>query len=51
LKNRFASLNRNEDKPVYIHATEATDTDNIRYVFSAVEEIILYESLAKNYLL
>jgi len=51
LKKRFASLNRNQDKPVYIHATEATNTENIRFVFDAVEEIILYESLASNYLL
>ena len=51
LKKRFASLNRNQDKPVYIHSTEATSTENIKFVFSAVEEIILYESLANNYLL
>lgn len=51
LKKRFASLNRNQDKPVYIHATEATNTENVRFVFTAVEEIILYESLASNYLL
>lgn len=51
LKKRFASLNRNQDKPVYIHATEATNTENVRFVFAAVEEIILYESLASNYLL
>lgn len=51
LKKRFASLNKNQDKPVYIHATEATSTENTKFVFAAVEEIILYESLAGNYLL
>lgn len=51
LRKRFSSLNKNQDKPVYIHTTEATNTENIRFVFNAVEEIILYESLNHNDLL
>merc|ERR1712000_108699 len=51
MKKEFSKLNKNLDKPIYIHVTCATSTDNIRFVFSAVEEIILYETLMDNYLL
>lgn len=51
LNNKFTSLNKNNDKPIYVHVTCATDTSNIKFTFSAVEELILYETLAKNFLI
>merc|ERR1711874_161715 len=48
LKKKFTSLNKNPDKAIYIHATCATNTDNIKFTFNAVEELILYETLANN---
>jgi len=50
LNKKFTSLNKNPDKPIYVHVTCATDTGNIKFTFNAVEELILYETLANNYL-
>ncbi|XP_042365526.1 guanine nucleotide-binding protein G(q) subunit alpha-like [Plectropomus leopardus] len=41
----FVSLNPNEKKIIYSHFTCATDTDNIRFVFSAVKDHILHTNL------
>ncbi|XP_059214242.1 guanine nucleotide-binding protein G(q) subunit alpha-like [Centropristis striata] len=41
----FVSLNPNEKKIIYSHFTCATDTDNIRFVFSAVKDHILQINL------
>nr|XP_020476787.1 guanine nucleotide-binding protein G(q) subunit alpha-like [Monopterus albus] len=41
----FLSLNPNEKKRIYSHFTCATDTDNIRFVFRAVKDHILFENL------
>lgn len=46
LTEKFKSLSRNKQKQIYTHITVGTDTDNIRFVFSAVREIVLRESLA-----
>jgi len=45
LKAKFTKLNRNQNKLVYVHVTCATNTDNIRFVFNAVKDIIIRESL------
>jgi GTPase SAR1 family protein len=45
IAEKFCELNRNPRKQIYTHFTCATDTDNIRYVFSAVKDIILQNSL------
>eukprot|EP01102_Stenamoeba_stenopodia_P007693 TRINITY_DN2170_c0_g4_i1.p1 TRINITY_DN2170_c0_g4~~TRINITY_DN2170_c0_g4_i1.p1 ORF type:complete len:355 (-),score=87.94 TRINITY_DN2170_c0_g4_i1:236-1300(-) len=46
IKNKFISLNRDTSKKhIYAHITVATDTDNIRFVFSAIKDIILHEGL------
>jgi GTPase SAR1 family protein len=37
----FKRLNKNPNKPIYEHFTCATDTQNIRYVFDAVNDIII----------
>eukprot|EP01091_Cochliopodium_minus_P016416 TRINITY_DN613_c1_g1_i1.p1 TRINITY_DN613_c1_g1~~TRINITY_DN613_c1_g1_i1.p1 ORF type:complete len:346 (-),score=84.22 TRINITY_DN613_c1_g1_i1:147-1184(-) len=41
IKNKFIKLNKQEDKPIYVHFTCATDTENIRYVFDVVKDIIM----------
>eukprot|EP00730_Choanoeca_flexa_P015871 TRINITY_DN7384_c0_g1_i2.p1 TRINITY_DN7384_c0_g1~~TRINITY_DN7384_c0_g1_i2.p1 ORF type:complete len:387 (+),score=108.05 TRINITY_DN7384_c0_g1_i2:191-1351(+) len=41
----FKKLNKNPNKPIYEHFTCATDTQNIRYVFDAVNDIIIESHL------
>jgi len=48
LKDKFIGLNRSKQKTIYCHITCATDTDNIRFVFAAVRDIVLRISLAKS---
>jgi len=50
LNKKFISLNKNPEKPIYVHVTCATDTGNIKFTFTAVEEMVLYETLTKNFL-
>jgi len=47
LKDKFNSLNRDKSRTVYAHVTCATDTQNIRFVFSAVKEILLQSEITK----
>ena len=44
---QFESLNKRKDgqKEIYTHFTCATDTNNIRFVFDAVTDIIVKENL------
>jgi len=51
LNKKFTSLNKNPDKPIYVHVTCATDTSNIKFTFGAVEELILFETLTRNRLI
>jgi len=51
LKNKFVSLNKNIHKMIYVHVTCATNTDNIRFVFKAVRDIVIRETLARNNLM
>ncbi|XP_054457953.1 guanine nucleotide-binding protein G(q) subunit alpha-like [Anoplopoma fimbria] len=44
--NMFISLNMNEKKIIYSHFTCAMDTNNIRFVFRAVKDDILYKTLS-----
>eukprot|EP00013_Stygamoeba_regulata_P024678 CAMPEP_0177654268 /NCGR_PEP_ID=MMETSP0447-20121125/14224_1 /TAXON_ID=0 /ORGANISM="Stygamoeba regulata, Strain BSH-02190019" /LENGTH=356 /DNA_ID=CAMNT_0019157871 /DNA_START=45 /DNA_END=1115 /DNA_ORIENTATION=+ len=48
LKSKFVSLNRNKDKVIYPHITCATDTENIRFVFESVRDIVLRVSLERS---
>ena len=41
IEEQFVSLNEQPRKQIYPHVTCATDTANIRFVFSAVKDIIL----------
>ncbi|KAJ3430984.1 guanine nucleotide-binding protein g(o) subunit alpha [Anaeramoeba flamelloides] len=45
IKDKFVQLNRNPEKEIYPHFTCATDTDNIKFVFSAVKDIILQKNI------
>eukprot|EP00298_Acanthocystis_sp_HF-20_P029794 c8722_g1_i1.p1 GENE.c8722_g1_i1~~c8722_g1_i1.p1 ORF type:complete len:352 (-),score=90.29 c8722_g1_i1:99-1154(-) len=45
MREKFLSLNKQEEKQVYVHVTCATDTKNIQFVFEAVKDIILTQNL------
>lgn len=46
IKNQFLDLNlRKDDKEIYSHMTCATDTQNVKFVFDAVTDIIIKENL------
>lgn len=46
-RQRFCELSMNESKQIYTHYTCATDTNQIRFVMSAVHDIIIKENLRK----
>lgn len=46
LEEKFKSLNKQEEKTVYVHFTCATDTENIRFVFNVAKDIILNNNLS-----
>jgi len=45
LKKKFLDRCKNKEKPIYSHATCATDTSNVRFVFDSVVSIILEENM------
>lgn len=45
IMQRFIVLNSSEHKQVYTHLTCATDTDQVKFVMSAVNDIILQANL------
>jgi len=45
ITKKFIELNKSEMKQIYPHLTCATNTDNIRFVFNAVKDIILQSNL------
>jgi len=45
LQQKFKSLNRQPNKPIYMHVTCATDTENVRFVFNSVRDVLLNQSL------
>ena len=46
----FLSLNRS-GKPIYVHRTCATDTQSMRFVLSAVTDLVIQQNLKKSGLL
>ncbi|KAI9005632.1 guanine nucleotide binding protein, alpha subunit [Hyaloraphidium curvatum] len=44
-QRRFVSLNQNEEKQIYTHFTCATDTTQIKFVMSAVNDILIQGNL------
>jgi len=51
IRQKFESMKRDESKQVYTHITNATDTNNMRYVFNSVKDIVIRQSLAEGGLL
>jgi len=47
IKEKFLSLNRDPSKNLYSHVTCATDTQNIKFVFSAVQDLVIQSTLNK----
>lgn len=47
IQKEFESKNRDPNKPMYIHITCATDTNNISAVFNAVKDIVIRTSLGE----
>ncbi|KAH8556852.1 guanine nucleotide binding protein alpha subunit [Umbelopsis sp. PMI_123] len=45
LLNRFVSLNQSDDKQIYTHFTCATDTQQVKFVMAAVNDIIIQNNL------
>ncbi|KAG0173803.1 guanine nucleotide-binding protein subunit alpha [Apophysomyces sp. BC1034] len=43
--NRFVSLNQSDSKQIYTHFTCATDTEQIKFVMAAVNDIIIQNNL------
>eukprot|EP00298_Acanthocystis_sp_HF-20_P002083 c12547_g1_i1.p1 GENE.c12547_g1_i1~~c12547_g1_i1.p1 ORF type:complete len:350 (+),score=91.43 c12547_g1_i1:37-1086(+) len=48
IQSQFINLSLEEDRQIYVHLTCATDTENIRFVFNAVKDIILSKSLKQS---
>jgi guanine nucleotide-binding protein subunit alpha len=44
-EKKFQSLNHNDSKKVYTHLTDATDTNLLHHVMTAVADIIINENL------
>jgi len=44
-KSLFIAQNQNKEKAIYCHATTATDTENVKFVFNSVVSIILDDNL------
>ena len=46
--DRFLELNPNEDeRSIYVHATCATDTENVKIVDTVVQDIIMHKILGE----
>jgi guanine nucleotide-binding protein G(i) subunit alpha len=45
IKEKFIEMNKNPTKQIYLHITCATDTENIRFVFNAVRDILLQKAM------
>jgi len=46
IKKEFESKNRKQSKQIYTHVCCATDQDNVKHMFSAVQDIIVNASIA-----
>lgn len=47
IKNKFISLNKNQNKKIFVHVTSAIDTEQVRVVFDAAKEIIISQNLER----
>ena len=48
IQDQYLSRNENPDKSVYCHVTDATNTENIAFVWRAAKHIILEQSLNRS---
>ena len=48
IQDEFLRRNNNPDKSIYCHVTDATNTENIAFVWKATKQIILEQSLSRN---
>lgn len=48
MQSKFKSLNRQPTKQVYMHLTCATDTENVRFVFNSVRDVVLNAGLTES---
>jgi hypothetical protein len=44
IQNRFMEVN-SQSRPIYTHATVAIDTENIKFIFSAVRDMVIKSAL------
>jgi len=51
MQKKFLSLNHDRDKVIFPYWTCATETENIRYTFDAVQELVIFENLEKQNLI
>jgi hypothetical protein len=47
IRKKFTRLNKNAQRAIYTHVTCATDTENIKFVFNVVKDIIIKKVLAQ----
>ncbi|KAI5964350.1 GPA1 [Candida pseudojiufengensis] len=47
-ETNFLKMNRNLNRPIYIHRTCATDTNSMKFVLSAVADMIIQQNLKKS---
>lgn len=45
VKRQFLAQSENPKKPIYPHFTTATDTENVSFVFNAVKDVVLQQTL------
>lgn len=51
IQNQYFIRNKNKNKIIYCHVTDATNTNNIEFVWKATKHIILEQMVANNQLL
>ncbi|KAI5956324.1 GPA1 [Candida jiufengensis] len=47
-ETNFLKMNKNPNRPIYIHRTCATDTNSMKFVLSAVADMIIQQNLKKS---
>jgi len=47
IKAQFEKRNRNPTRPIYTQVTCATDTDNVKFVFTSVKDILIRGALVE----
>jgi len=48
IQEEYFDRNENEDKTLYCHVTDATDTENVKFVWQATQHIILESKLSSS---